>query len=145
MPTGLGETLRRAYLANAPDAQRLDDRVLGAAPAPPTIRFRRLAPWTGLAAAAGLVLTVSLAHLGGLRGSVRSGSGQTGAVVLRADLDGSGRVDILDAFLVARSIAAGAGASGALNPAWDVTGDGAVDRRDVDAVAAAAVSLGGAL
>ncbi len=56
------------------------------------------------------------------------------------DADGSGRVDILDAFAVARVLDRG----GRPEPRWDVDGDGRVDRRDVDQIASAAVSLGGA-
>jgi len=56
----------------------------------------------------------------------------------RADIDGNGRVDILDAFRLARSIEA----RGPADPTWDLNGDGRVDRDDVDLVAYAAVSLG---
>jgi hypothetical protein len=55
----------------------------------------------------------------------------------RADIDGNGRVDILDAFRLARSIEA----RGPANPQWDLNGDGRVDRDDVDLVASVAVRL----
>lgn len=55
------------------------------------------------------------------------------------DIDGSGRVDILDAFAMARRLDAGEPGE----PAWDFNGDGAVDERDIDAVAMAAVALRG--
>jgi hypothetical protein len=58
------------------------------------------------------------------------------------DVDGNGRVDILDAFLLAKKADAHA------RPAakWeDVNGDGVLDRRDVDAVAETAVRLPGGL
>jgi len=58
---------------------------------------------------------------------------------LREDVDGSGRVDILDAFVLARRIDGGAGVS----ESFDLTGDGQVNRFDVDAVAMAAVRLKG--
>ncbi|MHC4157234.1 MAG: dockerin type I domain-containing protein [Planctomycetota bacterium] len=53
------------------------------------------------------------------------------------DIDRSGRVDILDAFKLARQIKAG------LQPSekWDMNGDGQVNRKDVDLVAFAAVRL----
>ena len=56
---------------------------------------------------------------------------------LAPDIDGSGRVDILDAFKLARQIKAG------LEPStkWDMNGDGQVNRKDVDLVAFAAVRL----
>ena len=53
------------------------------------------------------------------------------------DIDGNGRVDILDAFVLARRLKT----SAAIQPAWDVTGDGRVDVADVDAIAMAAVRL----
>jgi hypothetical protein len=53
----------------------------------------------------------------------------------RADVDQSGRVDILDAFALARRIQQGT-ASG-----FDLNRDGVVDKLDVDLVAAQAVRL----
>lgn len=57
----------------------------------------------------------------------------------KEDIDRNGRVDILDAFVLARRIE-GAGKAEA---EWDVNGDGAVNRTDVDTVAMAAVRLKG--
>lgn len=53
------------------------------------------------------------------------------------DLDGNGRVNILDAFVLARHVESAA----APRSDWDVNGDGLVDRTDVDVVAMAAVAL----
>ena len=55
--------------------------------------------------------------------------------VAREDVNGDGRVDILDAFALARTIEHGA----VRQP--DLNGDGQVDRRDVDLVAYRAVQL----
>ncbi len=55
----------------------------------------------------------------------------------RADVDSNGRVDILDAFRLARHIES----RGRIEATWDLNGDGRVDRADVDAVAFAAVRL----
>jgi hypothetical protein len=55
----------------------------------------------------------------------------------RADVDANGRVDILDAFQLARRIEA----RGPVAPQWDLNGDGRVDRDDVNLVALAAVRL----
>jgi len=49
---------------------------------------------------------------------------------VREDLDGNGRVDVLDAFLLARALRDG----GNLEKAWDLDHDGRVDRHDVDLV-----------
>ncbi|MBL7153692.1 MAG: hypothetical protein ISS79_08235 [Phycisphaerae bacterium] len=59
---------------------------------------------------------------------------------VRADIDLNGRVDILDAFKLARHIES-AGAAGAVEAKWDFNGDGLVNRKDVDTVAFAAVRL----
>ena len=52
-------------------------------------------------------------------------------------IDGSGRVDILDAWALARRLRAPANGGAGM----DVNGDGRVDRGDVDAVAMVAVRL----
>ena len=56
----------------------------------------------------------------------------------QADIDRNGKVDILDAFVLARHIEA----KRPVEQTWDLNGDGLVDRRDVDAAAQAAVRLG---
>jgi hypothetical protein len=93
--------------------------------------WRDARPWL---AAACLVVVAGAAFVF-LRGAPRGGPPET---VRAADVDASGRIDILDAFALARMIERGAiGAQ----PAHDVNGDGAVDRADVDAIAMEAVSL----
>lgn len=59
------------------------------------------------------------------------------AAEMAPDIDRSGRVDILDAFKLARQIKAGEQPS----KKWDMNGDGLVNRKDVDFVAFAAVRL----
>jgi len=60
-----------------------------------------------------------------------------GAADVRQDLNGDGKVDILDAFILAKKL------QGApfRDPSLDVNGDGVIDRRDVETIAAHAVSL----
>ena len=53
------------------------------------------------------------------------------------DIDKNGRVDILDAFKLARQIES----AGSTERSWDINGDGLVDLNDVDMVAFAAVRL----
>jgi hypothetical protein len=53
------------------------------------------------------------------------------------DFDNSGKVDILDAFKLAKSIQSGK----SINRKWDINGDGRVDDGDVKTIAYAAVSL----
>lgn len=63
--------------------------------------------------------------------------GQAEAGAAQADIDGNGKVDILDAFALARHIEGKQPA----DRTWDFNGDGLIDRRDVDTVALAAVRL----
>jgi hypothetical protein len=53
------------------------------------------------------------------------------------DIDRNGRVDILDAFKLARQIES----NGQTESEWDINGDGLIDHNDVDVVALAAVRL----
>ena len=123
--------------------QSVDDAVLAAARAALSRRRRggrtalRLAAWT--AAAAGLALTV---WLGGVltRTPVTREPAMSAANAVRGDLDGSGGVDILDAFTLARRLESG-GDGTSPRVAGDFNGDGLVDRADVDAIAMAAVRL----
>jgi hypothetical protein len=58
---------------------------------------------------------------------------------LAGDVNTDGRVDMLDAYLMARALCDQRSADGR----WDLNGDKVIDQRDVDALAARAVSLGG--
>ncbi len=97
------------------------------------IAARRWARWT--AAAAGLALVVWI-------GSLRSRQPIVQPAALRllasvpGDLDRSGRVDILDAFALARQLD-----SNIAPTLGDFNGDGRIDHADVDAIAMAAVRL----
>jgi hypothetical protein len=60
------------------------------------------------------------------------------------DIDRNGRVDILDAFKLARQIESAGRTEANLSlreQGWDMNGDGLVNRNDVDLVASAAVRL----
>lgn len=96
--------------------------------------------WGGAAAAAAAIVIVVLFST--LTRRVQTGPAVPAmpAVVAaaREDVDRSGRVDILDAFALARK----ADARQASTPEWDLNGDGVVDKKDVDIVALAAVSVG---
>ena len=85
------------------------------------------------AVAAALLLGIALMLPARWRTSARA----TSPLAVRQDVDRNGRVDILDAFALARRVETGRG----LSDEWDFNGDGAVDRADADVVAGAAVSL----
>jgi hypothetical protein len=131
----LRDELRNQYVPRPQASAEFDRRIAAAtrlhfAQVRRITRFHRLAPFA--AAAAAIMLAMLWMH---------SPSTPPAAPLQlaagREDVDGNGRVDILDAFTLARHLRAAA----TLQPRWDVTGDGLVDRADVDAIALAAVSL----
>jgi hypothetical protein len=104
-------------------------------------RFRWAGLWKVAAAAAVVLLAFSLdlTHKSPptIKRSVRAG-------VRPADIDLNGRVDILDAFKLARQIKDADLVEPDLSlqeHEWDMNGDGRVDHSDVDIVALAAVRL----
>jgi hypothetical protein len=114
----------------------------------PRRRIIRLRWAAGIAAAAAvLVIGVVLYNAGGpaayqpierqVAQRIASERNPLAPAEARADIDDNGRVDILDAFRLARHIEAG----DRTEQNWDLNGDGRVDRADVDAVAFAAVRL----
>jgi hypothetical protein len=123
LPERLIADLHAAFRKRVEVPEALDRTIFEAA----RLRLRRrrgalVRRWAAAAAAAAaLALAATLAWRGGDP----------------ADLDGNGRIDILDAFALARRLEAGA----APEPRRDIDGDGRVDRRDVDAIARRAVAL----
>jgi hypothetical protein len=91
----------------------------------PRRRPVRLFRWAGVAAAAAAALLLSLF------------SDWPRPARDPMDIDRSGRVDILDAFAMARRIETGPSP----DAAWDLNRDGRIDRKDVDVVAMAAVKI----
>ncbi|MCB9852316.1 MAG: hypothetical protein H6819_04410 [Phycisphaerales bacterium] len=73
------------------------------------------------------------------RREMRTAVAPPAAITQREDIDGNGRIDILDAFVLAKRV----DAQSQLNPSWDFNADGRVDRKDVDSVAQVAVQLNG--
>jgi hypothetical protein len=106
-----------------------------AKPRPLILRLR----WAGgiAAAAAVVVIGVFLYPGTGSNNNPSSIIHHQSAAEQRIDLDGNGRVDILDAFRLAKGIES----RGPIAAEWDVNGDGRVDRDDVDTVALAAVRV----
>jgi hypothetical protein len=96
--------------------------------------FSRFFPMPSLTAALGLALALICATYFLSR---RPQKQSKDPMLVRQDLNHDGRVDILDAFELARQLKSG----GASNPALDMNGDGIVDQRDVEIIAARAVLL----
>ncbi len=131
-PEPLVAELKRVASTDLFIPRAVDDAVLLAArnalqPENPPRLFRlRLLPWL-TAATAVLILALSVwfrpfAHR---------------PVIASGDVNHDGRVDILDAFVLARELKAPAHPGATL----DINGDGIVDQRDVTTLAARAVQL----
>ena len=136
LPPRLRGDLQRLW----PDVQvppSLDSDILSRAKADYArrIRFRPVFRWVAaaaaMAAAVTLVFVVRMALVAPVRHVVKQGDA-------RGDVNGDGKVNMLDAYILARRIKAGAKPE----KAWDVNGDGVVNQQDVDWIANASVSLG---
>jgi hypothetical protein len=152
----LGKDLRDLFEPPGAVPARVDKAILEQASrrlAKPRRLILRLR-WAGIAAAAAVIVlgVILLNSQSAIRNHVTPDS-DPGPKSLspalaegRADIDGNGRVDILDAFRLARYIEARGPMdtmpSGAAELKWDLNGDGRVDKDDVDLVAFAAVHLG---
>ncbi len=111
--------------------------------------FHHISIWRIAAAAAVIIFAFSL----NLTEKHGPSTNRTVLVKARAvDIDRNGRVDILDAFKLARHIESADRTKTNLSPVsstgqalrrqgWDINGDGLVNRNDVDSVALAAVRL----
>jgi len=96
--------------------------------------FRHISLWRIAAAAAVIIFAFSL-NL-----TEKPGPSTSRSVLVKAqavDIDRNGRVDILDAFKLARHIES----ADNTEKNWDINGDGFINSNDVDLVASAAVSL----
>jgi len=132
--------LKKLYGPKGHVPARVDMGVLGAAGG----KLVRKAPgrlrWVGAGVAAAILLLVMLnLQQGGTKQAPTAPTSMAQVSLQRnaEDINGDGRVDMLDALRVARAIEAGR-----VDMKLDLNGDGVVDKRDVDAVAMTAVKLG---
>jgi hypothetical protein len=140
LPQALEEDLAALYRPDVSVPVEVDQAVLGAARAHFARQRRRrmilrVAP---LAAAAAAVILLVIPVLRFARPQGREAAPGVLAATPE-DIDRNGRVDILDAFTLARQLEAGAAAE----PGWDVNYDGDVDGADVDVIAMLAVRING--
>jgi hypothetical protein len=104
----------------------------------PAASGRRTSHWTWLWRAAAAAAVIILAFsLNLTERTERPGERSGRATAQAVDIDQNGRVDILDAFKLARQIES----ARPTEQDWDIDGDGLVDVDDVDMVAFAAVRL----
>ena len=139
LPGKLSAALRGLYDASPVVPTAVDEAILRDARSgfSRRRRFSLAVRWVGSAAAAAAAVVVVAVVLH--RGRPGTQVAVNAIPAVPGDVDASGRVDMLDAFVLARKVDAKA----SMGKADDVNGDGVVDRRDVDAVAAMAVRLPG--
>ena len=136
LPPGVVEGLGRAYGYKVEVPVGMDRAVLGAMREKfgRRRRMRLMARW-GMAISGAVAASVMVAVWMGSGGNPRAGG--PSLVAINGDIDGSGRVDMVDALLLARRVQRGEKLEGA----WDVNGDGKVDQADVEVIARGAVEL----
>jgi hypothetical protein len=118
------EDIKNLYGASAKVPSEVDRAILDKASQKltrPRTNFHVLR-WIGPAAAAAAIIIIALVFVN---------------QSTPADIDRNGRVDILDAFKLAKQIQT----ENKPDKKWDINGDGLVNQGDVDFVASAAVSL----
>ena len=122
----LARDLKRLYRPPGPIPEDLDRRIVARMAVGPG---RRFSLYRAVAAAAAVVLVAAALWIW------RPTADKAQSVAM--DIDRNGRVDILDAFRIARQLKT----HGSVDPAWDVNADGRVGQEDVDLVARAAVRI----
>jgi hypothetical protein len=138
LPEALRDALAGMYSRQIDVPPEIDQIILSSARANFARRRRKWAlARRGAVAAAGIAAMLALAiRLGIPRTPARPGAGLQARAVL-GDVNRDGKVDILDAFKLAKALHDG----GKLDPAWDVNGDGKIDEKDVDWLARQAVRV----
>jgi len=138
-PPALKSGLTDLFGSTPAISRSLDNQILQAAHQQ-SIRRNRMR-WTiryaiGSVAAAAAVVLIAIKTTHREQPMV---SNPSAAVASAQDVNRDGKLDILDAFLVARKVAA----NESLTKEWDFNHDGTVDTKDVDVVAFGAVKLKG--
>jgi hypothetical protein len=134
LPARLSEDLKALYAPPQVIPPRVDDAILAHAREhlASLARSRRIVHFPRwLAAAAVVALAAVLSSLWF--------SNRRLPEVTREDINRDGRVDVLDAFALARRLQQGA----ATDRLFDINGDGVVDQKDIDAITTRAVKLDG--
>ncbi|MDB5171934.1 MAG: hypothetical protein JWN51_707 [Phycisphaerales bacterium] len=135
LPTRLRDDLLRLHAPAVPVPPRIDAAILSRAKADYArrLRWRPVVRWTAVAASIAAIVAITFT----LRFMLHHPPSPQLARFAPGDVDGNGRVDILDAYLLAKRMAAGA----KTDPAWDVNGDGVVNQKDVEWIANRAVRI----
>ncbi len=139
IPPALNHALERQFQSQISVPPDFDETALASARL--TLVHRRWRRRTLRFAGAGAALAAAAAVLIAIRVHPTPGPQTTTShpqIALRNDLDGNGKIDILDAFQLARALERHDSTT-----TRDINGDGMIDQRDVDTLAQAAVSMEG--
>lgn len=141
LPTGLARDLRSTFAGRIGVPKHVDARIAAMA-RQAFVRQRRrrlLIGWVSgvTAVAAAIVLAVWLGSPAGWLAAPTPSAPPAQITQAMPALDRSRKIDILDAFALARRLER----PGRIDESWDANGDGTVDRRDVEVLAARSVSL----
>ena len=127
--------LTSLFTTNEPIPPEVDQAIFDRATAHFAARkHRRFPALRWVAAAAAVIFLAIMSSPWNSRPAMQSASL---VQVAKADVDHNGRIDILDAFTLARHV----GRAEKTGNQWDFNDDGFVNRKDVDIVAFAAVRL----
>jgi hypothetical protein len=140
LPPRLADGLGRLYPPGPPVPPSVEGEILARARSH-FARRRRLnliLAWAGTASAAAAVLVLALLlRRNPQTAQIKDRPQPAMTVLAREDIDHNGRVDILDAFALARRVENGQ----AVGASFDLNGDGRTGQADVDMIALAAVKL----
>ena len=131
LPPRLREALARLDKPDIDIPLDLDARILSRAKSDfiKRLRFRPVVRW--VAACASIAAAIVVVFI------VRATLFRPAVHLAKGDINANGKVDMLDAYLLARHLAA----AEKLDPKWDMNGDGVVDQADVDWIANHAVQI----
>lgn len=134
-PEWFAEALKGLYRAPFGVPPEVDAAVVARARLRMAHARRQTVRWIAAAAsvAAGLLLSTLLVT----QASKPPAQSRQAAAGPREDFNRDGRVDILDAFALARTVES----RGVRERRWDLNGDGVIDRKDADMIAMAAVRI----
>lgn len=140
----LHKDLSAATRAGIKIPQELDDAILNRAkivfdPNPPKqLRLGKPVAWIAVAALITMIIWISDV----IRSAITTSQQTATAAVMPGDIDRNSKVDILDAFMLARILEDSANSSPpTATHINDLIADGAVDRSDIQAIVAKAVAL----
>ncbi len=138
MPEKLQADMKRMFDLQTPIPPEIDRAIMDRAHQQLVLKRKKhhVLRWSVAAAVAAVVIFAFILDTPFIKSPTKQIS--SAFVASSADIDQNGRINILDAFQLARKIES----TDRLYAQWDMNHDGLVNREDIDCVAMVAVSLG---